>query len=366
MARIVLLDDEARLLLTLARFLENQGHQVTRGERFADLEHVLWPGRFEVLITDIVMPDFDGMKVLAEVVEKRQCLEPVILITGEPNLETASEAVRRGAFDYISKPVTKDKLLESVARGLRHVQLLRERDQARQAELQILKNLALIGESASVLSHEIRTPITSLRQALRAVGDQLGVGDNALVGELLDNLARIERMLGQTLSFARPLKLQLQPTRVRPFLDDCFRQVKDLPVMQQMRVQVDCAPDLDTFDVDPHLLAEVITNLLRNAAEACGGKGRIDVRAMARGGQAVLEVADDGPGVPPQQRGEIFKPFRSWKNNGTGIGLAFCRKVVESHGGRIDLADRPGPGACFRVELPRHGSIASSPETTHV
>jgi signal transduction histidine kinase len=365
MARIVLLDDEARLLLTLARFLENQGHQVTRGERFADLEHVLWPGRFEVLITDIVMPDLDGMKVLAEVVQKRQCQEPVILITGEPNLETASEAVRRGAFDYISKPVTKDKLLESVARGLRHVQLLRERDQARHAELQILKNLALIGESASVLSHEVRTPITSLRQALRAVGDKLGVGDNVLITELLDNLARIERMLGQTLSFAKPLQLHVQATEPKAFLDDCLRQVRDLPVMKGLEVRIGCAQGLGSIDVDPHLLAEVITNLLRNSAEACSGKGQIEVRATAKDKNLLIEVSDDGPGVPPELRGEIFKPFRSWKSNGTGIGLAFCRKVVESHGGSIDLADRPGPGACFRVELPRHGQTSSSSETTH-
>ncbi|GAB4147644.1 MAG: hypothetical protein Fur0037_15870 [Planctomycetota bacterium] len=365
MARIVLLDDEARLLQTLARFLENQGHQVIRGESFDRVEAALWPGRFEVLITDIVMPDFDGMKVLAEVVGKRQCLEPVILITGEPNVETASEAVRRGAFDYISKPVTKDKLLESVMRGLRHVQLLRERDQARQAELQILKNLALIGESASVLSHEIRTPITSLRQALRAVGEQLGVGDNQLISELLDNLARIERMLGQTLSFAKPLQLKVQPTDPKAFLNNCLRQVRDLDVMKGMRVEIDSTPDLKALQVDPHLLAEVVTNLLRNSAEACGGKGSIRIQASIEGDRVVIEVSDDGPGVPPEHRDEIFKPFRSWKNNGTGIGLAFCRKVVESHGGSIDLADSGGSGACFRIELPRIGQSSSRSETEH-
>ena len=67
------------------------------------------------MISDIVMPEFSGMKVLEEVVTVRECQEPVVLITGEPNLETAAEAVRKGAFDYISKPVTKDKLLEAVS-----------------------------------------------------------------------------------------------------------------------------------------------------------------------------------------------------------------------------------------------------------
>ncbi|MFM1874039.1 MAG: hypothetical protein RL398_3461, partial [Planctomycetota bacterium] len=202
MARIILIDDEVRLLQTLARFLELQGHEVIRGSSFADVSQHLWPGKFEMLITDIVMPEFDGMKVLVEVVQTRLCQEPVILITGEPNLETASEAVRRGAFDYISKPVTKDKLLEAVQRGLRHVMLLRERDRARQVELEVLRNLARLGESASVLTHEIRTPITSLRHALRAVGEKLGIDDKVLIEEFVGNLNKIERMLGQTLSFA--------------------------------------------------------------------------------------------------------------------------------------------------------------------
>jgi signal transduction histidine kinase len=350
MARIVLIDDEARLLQTLARFLEHQGHQVIRGANFAAVTEHLRPGRFEVLITDIVMPDFDGMKVLREVVEVRQCQEPVILITGEPNLETASEAVRRGAFDYISKPVTKDKLLEAVSRGLRHVQLLRERDQARQMEMQVLKNLATLGESASVLTHEIRTPITSLRHALRAVGEKLGVEDRVLVEEFIGNLNKIERMLGQTLSFAKPLKLQVQETDLGDLVAQCVREVGTLPIMSGMSVDVRSEPGLKA-SVDPQLFGEVLTNLLRNAGEACNGNGHVELRAAREGGGFVIEVADDGPGVPVSLREEIFKPFRSSKDYGTGIGLAFCRKVVESHGGSIGLAERPGTGACFRIEL---------------
>ncbi|MBL8727684.1 MAG: response regulator [Planctomycetes bacterium] len=351
MARIVLIDDEARLLQTLTRFLEQQGHHVVRGGSFREVEQHLWPGRFEMLVTDIVMPDFDGMKVLREVVEARQCQEPVVLITGEPNLETASEAVRRGAFDYISKPVTKDKLLEAVSRGLRHVHLLRERDQARHAEMQILKNLASLGESASVLSHEIRTPITSLRHALRAVGEKLGVEDRVLVEEFIGNLNRIERMLGQTLSFAKPLHLQRQSTDLGHLAQDAVREVAQLPVAVGAEIEVRSEPGT-MAEVDPQLFAEVVSNLVRNAVEACEGKGHVVVRCRRDGEHAIVEVEDDGPGVPANKRDEIFRPFHSSKEYGTGIGLAFCRKVIETHGGTISLAEKPGAGACFRVTVP--------------
>ncbi len=358
MARIVLIDDEARLLATLARFLELQGHEVVRAAGFAEADEHLYPGRFEVLVTDIVMPDIDGMRVLQEVVEVRGCLEPVILITGEPNLETASEAVRRGAFDYIQKPVTKDKLLEAVERGLRHVKLLRERDKARQMEMQLLKNLAALGESASVLSHEIRTPITSLRHALRAVGEKLGVEDRVMIEEFVGNLNRIERLLGQTLSFAKPLSPNLQEVGLAELVGRVRKECATLPTFADVSVDLH-VDEAIRLRVDPQLFGEVFGNLLRNAAEACGGHGHVDVRGEARGAGLRIEVADDGPGVPANMREEIFKPFRSSKEYGTGIGLAFCRKVVESHGGTIDLVARPGSGACFRIDLPP-GAVAGA------
>ena len=360
MARIVLIDDEAKLLQTLARFLEHQGHQVVRGGSFREVDEHLRPGRFEMLVTDIVMPEFDGMKVLREVVETRGCQEPVVLITGEPNLETASEAVRRSAFDYVAKPVTKDKLLEVVARGLRHVQLLRERDRARDFEMQLLRNLATLGESASVLTHEIRTPITSLRHALRAVGEKLGVEDRVLVEELVGNLNRIETMLGQTLSFAKPLSLRPETVAVGAAVDAAVRDVARSPAGASTSVEVHCDPGLEA-SVDRQLFGEVLVNLLRNAVEACGGRGHVEVTARREGDGLSIEIADDGPGVPIEMREEIWKPFRSSKERGTGIGLAFSRKVVESHGGTIGMVDRPGSGACFRIELPRPAAAGPNP-----
>jgi signal transduction histidine kinase len=358
MARIVLIDDETRLLHTLARFLEQQGHEVRSGGSFEAVEAQLQPGRFDVLVTDIVMPEFDGLRVLREVVEVRGCQEPVILITGEPNLQTAAEAVRRGAFDYVSKPVTKDKLLEVTSRGLRHVQLLRQRDQARENEMQLLRNLAALGESASVLTHEIRTPITSLRHALRAVGEKLGVDDRVLLEEFAGNLTKIERLLGQTLAFAKPLQLDRQRIPLREMVGRVLRDVQRLPVVGATTFEVDIGDDV-VLVADPERCEEVLSNLLRNAAEACGGHGHVVVRARRdERGTVTIEVADDGPGIAADLAAEIFKPFRSTKAYGTGIGLALCRKAIEAHGGTIAVVPQPGAGACFRIELPAAAPLA--------
>ncbi|MGE3172663.1 MAG: ATP-binding protein [Planctomycetota bacterium] len=355
MARIVLIDDEANLRRTLTRILQNEGHEVLEGESFGAVESTVWPGRFDVLISDILMPAVGGLEVLREVVEQRKCREPVVLITGQPNLESAAEAVRHGAFDYVAKPVTKARLLEVVARGLRHVELLRQRDRAMQQEMDLLRNLARLGEQASVLTHEIRTPITSLRHALNAVGDRLGIGDKVVVESLIANIERIERLLGQTLSFARPLDLELEVTSAEQVLRDAVERARALPIVAGMQLEVAVAAEAAgaQVEVDVDLIGEVVINLVRNAAEACGGAGHVRVVMSATADSLRWTVTDDGPGVPADKRDEIFRPFHSSKEYGTGIGLAFSRKVVESHGGSLDLLDHTGGGASFRVALPR-------------
>lgn len=350
MAKVVLIDDEKRLLSTLARFLEREGLDVVKAGSFQEADEHLRPGHFEVLVTDIVMPGIDGMGILEEVVNRRQCQEPVILITGEPNLETASQAVRSGAFDYVEKPVTKDRLLEVVNRGLRHVKLLRERDQARQREMQLLRNLAEIGESASVLSHEIKTPINGLRHALRAVGEKLGVEDGVVIDEFVSSLGRIDRLLGQTLSFAKPLIPSLEHVSLCDVVDDAVSQCRSLAAFTNMQMVNHCDKEL-RCNLDPQAFAEVFVNLFRNAGEACGGTGTVTVDCRIVGGHTQIDVRDTGPGVPVSMRGEIFKPFRSFKDYGTGIGLAFSRKVIQAHDGSIELV-ASDEGACFRIELP--------------
>ncbi len=359
MARIILLDDEANLRRTLGRLLEREGHQVVAGQTFAEIEAHLHPGAFDLLLTDIVMPEFDGMQVLREVVQRRGCQEPVLLVTGLPTLETASEAVRSGAFDYISKPVTKERLLEAVARAVRHVELLRERDRARHKEMDLLKNLAILGQEASLLSHEIKTPITSLRHALAAVADKLGVAERVVVEGLVKNIQRIERLLTHTLSFARPLELDLEDVDLVEVARAALGQLESSTARAGVEVEIEAPASKVVVQADRQLLEEVAVNLLRNALEACGGKGRVLVSVEAEGSSAWLEVHDSGPGVPPARRDEIFRLFQSSKDGGTGIGLAFSRKIAETHHGTLDLADSPGPGACFRMTLPRHAPSGS-------
>lgn len=117
MARLFVIDDEPALLMTYQRFLERAGHTVLAATRFRDIEEHLRPGTFDVGFVDNIMPDKNGKAVLQELA-RRGCRHPIVMITGEPDDLDREEAIRGGFFAYLAKPVTKDRLLETVRRAL--------------------------------------------------------------------------------------------------------------------------------------------------------------------------------------------------------------------------------------------------------
>jgi len=347
MARITLIEDEPLLLKTLTRFLEAAGHNVRALGGAGDVGDDLACGTFDLLISDIFMPGFSGIDVLRTLMEQG-CQEPIVLMTGEPNVDTAAEAVRLGAFDYITKPVTKDKLLELVARAMRRHDLVKQRDEARRREWALLRNLAQIGEQSSVLTHEIRAPISGLHHALSAVADRLSMDQAVLIEEMIQRLERIEYLLNGTLSFARPLDLAVREITVRDLI---AQALEHFPNVDEGTIDVDVPGELPPLQVDPGRMEEVLVNLVQNALDATEGEGPLRIRANRAASGLEIIIEDGGPGIPEEEREAVFELFHSTKAKGTGIGLPLCRKIVESHGGTMALLDGEMGGAAFHLRL---------------
>jgi signal transduction histidine kinase len=108
-------------------------------------------------------------------------------------------------------------------------------------------------------------------------------------------------------------------------------------------------------------MEQVVTNLVGNAVEAVGSRGKVRVETRPRAGGVVLVVGDNGPGIPPEVQPRVFEPFFTTKKRGNGLGLAICRQIVVSHGGTIEFASSPGKGTVFTVELPAAACGCSEP-----
>ena len=213
------------------------------------------------------------------------------------------------------------------------------------------------------ISHELRTPLTSVRLFAETLREGRAEGPDEVrecVAMLSSEADRLSRMVEKLLDWSRLEsgrgKLELQRTEVPVLLDrigDAYR-AQQLPASYQTEME----PQLPPVNVDPDAMAQVVLNLLHNAVKYTPHDKRIRVRARRAGRNVAIEVEDNGPGVRPHDRKRIFDRFYrgddllSRQTEGTGLGLAIAKKIVELHGGRIELDSKVGEGSTFRVILP--------------
>lgn len=218
------------------------------------------------------------------------------------------------------------------------------------------ERLAAIGRLASGLAHEINNPINGIRSCIYAIRHDLDDREQTLEYlEMMDEgLTHATGVIDKLLGFARRQQAAPEPMDLNEAVDSVHRLVSYSAERKSVRLTTDLAHALPPVRADRQLMVEVVMNLLLNAVDAVDQGGSIRLSTRARGGRVELEVADDGPGVAPEIRDQIFDPFFTTKRTGegTGLGLSICLGIVQSHGGRIDVAGAPGEGATFTVSLP--------------
>ncbi|SLN12725.1 Nitrogen regulation protein NR(II) [Roseovarius litorisediminis] len=218
---------------------------------------------------------------------------------------------------------------------------------------------------AEMLAHEIKNPLAGITGAAQLLSMNLAQDDLELTDLIVSESRRIVKLLEQVEQFGNITKPNLQAVNVHDVLDRARRSAL-LGFAAEMAVVEDYDPSLPHALGDPDQLLQVVLNLLKNAAEAAGGKGgTITLRSyyeqslrVRRGdgeGRSLplqIEVIDDGPGLPDDIAGEIFEPFVSGRDNGTGLGLALAAKIISDHEGWISVSSVPGR-TVFRISLPR-------------
>jgi nitrogen fixation/metabolism regulation signal transduction histidine kinase len=216
-------------------------------------------------------------------------------------------------------------------------------------------------EVARRLAHEIKNPLTPIQLAFQQVEARFrqsaaasDPGLSRLVAEaslvVREEIATLERLVGEFSAFARLPDVRPEPAELGAFVEEFLRsspQVSEGADADLTRER-DCPVLLDRT-----LMRQVLANLLRNAEEAARpARARVHLAVRRDAERAVLTVADEGPGIPPEVRPRIFDPYFTTRRDGTGLGLAIVRKIVLQHGGDVEARQRPGGGALFAVALP--------------
>ena len=315
--------------------------------------------------------EVDRLRSSAEVVQQRLILL-VIFSTAialaialaltrfivRPIAELDASIRQLGSADF-SRPIR--------VRGPEDLQYLGERLdwlRRRLTELEAQKNRFLRN-----VSHELKTPLTALREGAELLKDQvagpLSPPQQQVVAIIRDNSVKLQRLIEGLLDYQRALhaaaSLDLQSVELDALVRDAARAHQLAARAKRQRVSLDLQPVV--VRADPEKLRSIVDNLLGNAVKFTPEGGSISVVAREDAGAATLEVIDSGPGVPVEERESVFDSFfrgrakASGRIEGSGLGLAIVREFVEAHGGRIAVVEG-GRGGHFRVTLPRQAAVA--------
>jgi signal transduction histidine kinase len=230
-----------------------------------------------------------------------------------------------------------------------------------------------LAELSAAIAHEIRNPITAAKSLVQQIAEDPALPENREYASVaVQELDRVERSIAHLLRFAREEPRRVVTAHMGAIVDAALALLRDR--LTEHRVEVRVAADFDamgTLEADPEQLRRVLANVIGNAIDAFVEAGtpepRIDVRAgqnLART-EVWLTIADNGPGIPPDAIAKVFTPFYTSKAAGTGLGLALSKKIIEEHGGSIEVKSPPGGGAEFVITLPLGAPHTTGAETTH-
>jgi signal transduction histidine kinase len=246
--------------------------------------------------------------------------------------------------------------------SLRLVRKNRELEHARQSAARIAYRVNL----GSGLAHEIRNPLNSMNMNLQMLGEELqGVpglegGEHVeMLRSMQGEIKRIATLIDVFLQYARPAAPKLEVRDLNDVLNATARFLQADFRQSGVELVLDLEPLLPSVELDEGQLRQALLNILGNARQVLqpGGNVRLVSRAGI-GGEVIVEIADNGPGIPADSIEKIFEPFFSKRAGGTGLGLAIARQMVENHGGLIEVDSQLGKGTTFRIRLPRRHARA--------
>ena len=284
----------------------------------------------------------------------------------ELTADGATELAIRNFFFFLAAIVVNRFATESRFQAQRYRALAEALEETNrqlaqaQEEKRRTERLAALGQLSAGLAHELRNPLAIMQGSSEMLSRRAASGD-ALTAELAANISgevnRLNNLITRFLNFARPSELHRKPVPLAPLLDRALKHVRDRWPEARVTVERRYADGLAAIPLDADLCEQAFTNLFLNAYEAMeetGGVLRVAIAPANSAGRSgvEIEIADTGPGVPPELTTQIFNPFFSTKKTGVGLGLSIVSKIVDDHRGSVRVASESGKGARFRIFLP--------------
>ncbi|HEY2786258.1 MAG TPA: ATP-binding protein [Fimbriiglobus sp.] len=279
------------------------------------------------------------------------------LLQAERQLRSTAEILDQAA--HPGQPTPEEKPSDAVERMTVSASAVLQRLRRTERDALRAEQLAWVGQMAAGIAHEIRNPLMAIKLLVQAAAERQGVaGFRPRDLQVLDEeIVRLEQIVSGFLDFARPPRLEPRPVDVKELVERTVDGIRARAELQGVDVRIEPAFGPTVVSADPNQLRQVLYNLLFNALEAQPQGGhiglRIELNQAAEGNpELLLSVEDGGPGLPVDLGDRVFDPFVSTKESGLGLGLSICRRIAETHGGRLTADRTVGGGAVFNLRLP--------------
>jgi len=382
MYSILIIDDEEGVRITLKKIMEREGYQVDTAADFENAIQLLDKKTYDTVITDILLAGMSGLDLLRAIKERDQEL-PVIVITGEPNLETAKESIRYGAYDYIEKPVTKANLPPIVGRSVEKKVLIAEKKRLEQENLEYQRNLekkvkertkkieklnlllkefqtklihserlATLGTFVSFVSHELRNPLSVIQNSIYYLKTHIQTGNPKIdkyFGIMDDEISIAQKIIDDFLNFTKGRTLELRLVNINNLIKKVIDLIK---IPGNINMILNLQGDFSDIKVDRDYIQQVLVNMINNAIESMPQGGELKLSSRKEGEFVIIDISDTGIGIIENDLDRLFEPFFSKKKKGTGLGLVICKFLIDRHKGKITVESKLGKGTNFLIHLP--------------
>ena len=368
-AKVLIIDDEEIVLDSCADILAGEDVQIAtalNGRLGLERVHEFAP---DLVFLDLKMPGISGLEVLEQVFARDPTIV-VIVITGYATVDSAVEAMKRGAFDFLPKPFTPDELRMVVRRGLEKRRLVLE-------TLTLRREKELLRENfAAIVSHELKAPLGALQQNLFVLTQELA---HALTAEQKQRLERMKVRLDDLLKlihrWLRVISADMErirelfrPVSLTAAISNAVECVQPQASRSNVQIEVLFTEPSPQVLGDEGTLCEALINLLSNAVKYSHTGGKVLLLAGLEGARCVIRVRDWGVGILSEDLPYIFGGFAGVRagpggEKGCGLGLALTRRIVEAHDGSITAHSEPGKGSTFLIVLPALHASSPAPQS---
>jgi signal transduction histidine kinase len=380
--RILLVDDEAGIRKVLGIALTDGGYAVTTAENGEDALEKFRQLRPPIVLTDIKMPDMDGIELLQHIKAESPDTE-VIMFTGHGDMELAIKSLKYDATDFVTKPIN-DEVLEIALKRARERILLRRQVRAYTQNLERLvdekarqlieaERMAAVGQTVAELSHTIKNIANALKGSIFVLGKGIELDEKEYLLQgwrmVEENVEKIKNLSLDLLHYGKYSRANFRQSPPNSPAEEVLRLMAAKAAEGGVQLRSELGTDLKSLAMDAEGVQRCLMNLVENAIDAFRGNPAVDrpkqvvLRTRrAENGGVEYHVVDNGNGMDESVQQRLFQGFFSTKGtDGTGLGLMMAKRIVDQHAGVIEVQSRPGEGTSVMIRLPPGLAVSTGP-----